>query len=203
MDRYLWAVTLLVCVSFSFGLHEPIKHTHEKTVADCLLAHSVTPEELSAIALRFGAPAYTIVQDAQFELLTDPKGGAVVAGVTQFDSGHECLFGQSVYEGDVIVQGLCWNVSDSPISFIDHTTGIEFVIKPRELIAIGPYIVPVTGQALMSTTGCSVVCKGDYYACCLAGPPPSCKCIHEDVVLPCDAGGPAATACSITVSSGD
>jgi len=208
---YKFYVTLIFLVFFSCFLYagEIANHqnqeqeTKKRTVGECLVSDSVSPEEMGAIATLFDLPGYLVVQQSGFQLVRDDQKAAIIIGRTQVSTNSIKHFGQQLYFGEIVQHGLIWNSGSDEIVFVLLETGDEYIIQANEMISIGNYFQNekddfgiLLGQ---ERAGCSVSCRGGYYACCNIGPPPNCVCYKDGTGHICTSGGEESTSCSIIV----
>lgn len=217
---YVLCMSALACVSLvgaqtaatevQDNEHAERNATENMDVEVLFDADSLTHDEIARLGLMFDAPAYYLVRDGAgvkiAENIDDDESRIFLLSLTQgvLRDGSSTQFGSTVSLGDHIGSGVYINLGPAAIPF--STSGDTWSLQPGEMIAVGNVVDDVRndspGEPAPQQEGCSVECGGGYYACCDEDTG-RCRCIQNGFDEPndgCEAGGPGATSCSMSLS---
>lgn len=178
----------------------------DRDLRTLLGAASVSPEEMATVGLAFNATEYIVTSTP---LYVNDGNCLIVIGRLTTVSGHVYTFPDIVPMGEEIVSGLVWNRGHIDAEFIMGGSQPEVLtLGVGDMVAVGSFVdVSASAEGNPSSTGpqtCQVTCGNSaYFACCnfnQSGIYPVCKCVSSSQAnnTSCSAGGPGASACSIT-----
>lgn len=166
----------------------------DRPFAELLTSASwMKPSELRFVVRSLGGKSYHVAGFDTHATVDAPDGAMVYLGND---------FGVRTTRGEVVRQGLLWNISRDSVQLRVGDAEDIVVIAPGDIFGIG-WLYDKKGNAILAAS-CETTCDGvNAHACCRyngAGENlPTCLCVATKLIdgAGCDAGGRGSTECRL------